>query len=187
MWPIRALGFALCFLEVPVSGGGMLGSSRAPRALHLPGIPDTCALRIVPASSAFHRCSSREGPTTVLRASGIKAAPGQEFLPSKCSVYRCSCEALASPQHRAIHLPPLFPGAWKRLSQENLHFLAGILQSSQSLQHEKKKKGTNEVLSALMALMAEKKDNYVPYFLSLWSQPQEMSQVNLKMTCWQWV
>lgn len=118
----------------------MLGSSRAPRALHLPGIPDTCALRIVPASSAFHRCSSREGPTTVLRASGIKAAPGQEFLPSKCSVYRCSCEALASPQHRATHLPPLFPGAWKRLSQENLHFLAGILQSSQSLQHEKKKK-----------------------------------------------
>lgn len=84
----------------------------APRALHLPGIPDTCALRIVPASSAFHRCSSREGPTTVLRASGIKAAPGQEFLPSKCSVYRCSCEALASPHTdpHTCHLCFLEPG-----------------------------------------------------------------------------
>lgn len=163
--------------------GGVLGSSRLPRALHLLGIPDTCALRIVPASSAFHRCSSGEGPTTVLRASGIKAAAGQEFLPSKCGVYRCSCEALASPQHRATHLPPLFPGAWKRLSQGNLHFQLEFFKAPKACSM-KKKKGTNEVLSELMA---ERKDHYVPYFLSLWSQPQEMSQVNLKMTYWQWV
>lgn len=49
---------------------------------------------------------------------------------------------------------------------------------------KKKKKGTNEVISNLVA---ESEDNFVPYFLSLGSQPQEMSQVNLKVIYWQWI
>lgn len=49
---------------------------------------------------------------------------------------------------------------------------------------KKKKKGTHEVISNLVA---ENEDNFVPCFLSLGSQPQEMSQVNLKVIYWQWI
>ena len=123
-WPVYTLGFTMGFLEVPVSRGrGWLLPAPLPWMLHLPCLPVTCALRIVPASSASHRCSFREGPATVLRASGEKAALGQEFFPSKCNVYKCSCEALASSQHRATHLPPLFSLRWEEASPRGICIL----------------------------------------------------------------
>lgn len=88
-----------------------------PRALHLPGIPDTCALRIVPATFVSGRCSFGERPATVLRASGEKAAPSQEFSPSKCSVYKCSCKAQ---RHTLGTFVLLETG--RGLSPGNLHF-----------------------------------------------------------------
>lgn len=71
----------LCFLEV--SANKRMDwplFSHLPWACHLPGFSGTCALRIVPASSAFHRRGFGEGPATVLRAWGGKMALSQDFF-----------------------------------------------------------------------------------------------------------
>ena len=110
----------------------------------------------------------------VFRASGKKAASGQNFFfPSKCSVYRCSCEALASSQHKAAHLLPLFSLRLEEASPGGKCILKW-----NSVKLPKPAVCKNEVISNLMA---EREDNILPSLPRLSSQPQEMSRVNLKM------
>lgn len=63
-------------------------------ALHQWDLPASCALRIVPASSAFHRCSFPKEPETVLREPWKKGGIGPGiFFPRKCGIYWGSCTA----------------------------------------------------------------------------------------------
>ena len=98
------------------------------------------------------------------------------FFPSKCSVCECSCEALASPQHRATHLSPLFSLRLEEASPRGICILRWNSSKPQSLQYAKKW-GTDKVISNLMA---EREDNFAPSSLSLSSQPQETSELILK-------
>lgn len=101
--PVVCLNFRLqCQHPWSSIEGGTCCCSLLPWGLHLPGI-DTCALRIVPANSAFHRCSLGEGPAIVLRASGEKGSSGPGFFSLPNVVF-----TNASAKHGAIHLPGLF-------------------------------------------------------------------------------
>lgn len=132
----------MCFLEVPVNRGrgfaaplsAPLGSSSAWHPRHL--CIEDCSCQF-----CLSQMQLWERPATVLRASGKKAASGQELFPSKCSVYKCSCKALATSQqsHTLAISVLLEPG--RGLSQGNLHFKMEFFKAPKDqCMHKKKKK-----------------------------------------------